>query len=193
MKKILFSDRYGLTDAVLKGHKTITRRIFKATINDLFSIKMDNLYEKNGKFNSKKIIDKYAKYKIGEVLAIAQSYFCVFVKENRTDLIDPFIRKYEKGWTNKMYVQANCMPHHIRITDISLDLLRNISDEDCINEGIQKWMGCFIVPGIIDHRKNNVCFNTPREAYAALIDRISGRGTWNNNPIVFVYKFELLE
>lgn len=36
-------------------------------------------------------------------------------------------------------------------------------------------------------------FNTPREAYAALIDRISGKGTWSSNPFVFVYDFELVK
>ena len=32
----------------------------------------------------------------------------------------------------------------------------------------------------------------PREAFAALIDRISGKGTWQRNPWVYVYTFELL-
>lgn len=31
MKKIMFNDRYGLTQAVLDGRKTVTRRIIKAT------------------------------------------------------------------------------------------------------------------------------------------------------------------
>ena len=34
---------------------------------------------------------------------------------------------------------------------------------------------------------------TPREAYAALIDKISGKGTWASNPYVFVYEFELVK
>ena len=29
MKKIMFSDKYGLTEAVLEGRKTMTRRIIK--------------------------------------------------------------------------------------------------------------------------------------------------------------------
>lgn len=33
--------------------------------------------------------------------------------------------------------------------------------------------------------------DTPRQAYKNLIDRISGRGTWDLNPYVFVYNFEL--
>lgn len=34
---------------------------------------------------------------------------------------------------------------------------------------------------------------TPREAFAALIDSISGKGTFNSNPYVFAYEFELVD
>lgn len=37
---------------------------------------------------------------------------------------------------------------------------------------------------------NDAVADTPREAYAALIDRISGKGTWESNPFVFAYEFE---
>ena len=37
------------------------------------------------------------------------------------------------------------------------------------------------------------CFNTPREAFAHLIDKVSGKGTWDKNPYVFVYDFELVD
>lgn len=30
-------------------------------------------------------------------------------------------------------------------------------------------------------------------AYSALIDKISGKGTWDANPFVFVYEFELVD
>lgn len=36
-------------------------------------------------------------------------------------------------------------------------------------------------------------FDTPREAFAALIDKVSGKGTWESNPYVFVYEFELID
>lgn len=35
-------------------------------------------------------------------------------------------------------------------------------------------------------------YSTPKEAFAALIDRTCGKGTWNSNPWVFVYDFELI-
>ena len=44
-----------------------------------------------------------------------------------------------------------------------------------------------------DDNDPSTIFLTPREAFAALIDRISGRGTWQCNPWVFVYEFELIK
>lgn len=32
---------------------------------------------------------------------------------------------------------------------------------------------------------------SPKEAYAALIDALSGKGTWESNPYVFAYDFDL--
>lgn len=33
----------------------------------------------------------------------------------------------------------------------------------------------------------------PKEAFAALIDKVSSKGTWESNPYVFVYEFELVK
>ena len=36
-------------------------------------------------------------------------------------------------------------------------------------------------------------FSTTQDAYASLINKIYGKGTWESNPFVFVYDFELIE
>ena len=36
-------------------------------------------------------------------------------------------------------------------------------------------------------------FPTPREAFAALIDKVSDRGTWDGNPWVEAHEFDLLK
>ena len=35
--------------------------------------------------------------------------------------------------------------------------------------------------------------NDSRDAFAELIDKVSGKGTWESNPYVFVYEFELID
>ena len=125
--------------------------------------------------------------KTGEIVAVAQSY---------RDLIpNPISIPADMGWFNKMFVRANQMPHQIRITNVRVEKLQDISDEDCIKEGIRDYS----TPaerryGFSDFKVETiVAFRSPREAYAALIDRISGKGTWDSNPFVFVYEFELVK
>ena len=76
MKKILFNDKYGLTQAVLEGRKTQTRRIIP---KDFFSLtwdkRDDTLVYENGMGDFIDVRNsKYAQYKVGEVVAVAQSY-----------------------------------------------------------------------------------------------------------------------
>lgn len=201
MKKIMFNDRYGLTKAVLEGRKTQTRKI--AYTQNGFIVFDDEDFQLKKLDNGRTLLTlrdnrlKAARYKLGETIAIAQKY---------DDLVkdDEFYRlcgihgmpleciKYEKGCTNKMFVRADLMPHHIRITRIRAERLQDISDEDCLQEGIWKhgiW-NCYDI--IKRGEKYYDPYPDPREAYSVLIDRISGKGTWDSNPYVFVYDFELI-
>lgn len=189
MKKIMFNDRYGLTQAVLSGKKTQTRRIVP-----------------NGTpLGSWKDIEKKSKYKVGEVVVVAQGYedagiSFINIKESMLQGKKTGIRRYGftkhmAGRTNKMFVCADVMPHQIRITDVRVERLQDISDEDCFAEGIRDYstptMKRF---GVSDFKKETIRgFRTPKEAYAFLIDKISGKGTWESNPWVFSYTFELVK
>ena len=219
MKKIMFNDRYGLTQAVLEGKKTMTRRVIpdiKIEWNRRGVVTLPvGGFEHNVLFmDVRKILPdmgrsdypaptKYQpRYERGEEVAVAQCYKDIdhrgiVAYEDASDIqpgmVRPIPAQESAGWTNKMFVRADLMEETIRITDIQLQRLNNITDEDCLKEGVEKWIDCYIVSGIMENQgKNNVCFDTPREAFAALIDRISGKGTWQRNPWVYVYTFELL-
>lgn len=203
MKKIMFNDKYGLTQAVLEGRKTQTRRIIP---KDFFSLTWDKrddtlVYENSmGDFidirNS-----KYALCKAGEIVAVAQSYRdCGGVNEEGIpmwEIISSKVGGTNAGWSNKMFVRAELMPHQIRITNVRVERLQDISDEDCLKEGIIKgkvgsedthFMDAYYIPTL---KKDPFC--TPQGAYSYLIDKISGKGTWDSNPYVFVYDFELVK
>lgn len=203
MKKIMFNDKYGLTQAVLEGRKTQTRRI--AYMQNGFVVFDDEDFQLKKLDNGQALLTlrnsrlKTANYKLGETIAIAQKY---------KDLIydDEFYRLYdkngtpleyielEKGYNNKMFVRADIMPHHIRIDNIRVERLQDISNGGCLKEGI--WRGDNVgLEGTTYwyHGLANSSFRTPQEAYASLIDRISGKGTWESNPYVFVYDFELID
>lgn len=210
MKKIMFNDRYGLTQAVLEGRKTQTRRMLNPTMffqrletyegwsnEDISAWKRlcnRRLYEAQGDM-LQQMFDyalSSSRYKVGEVVAVAQKYKDIAL-DVPVELAAELIK--QPGWNNKMFVRADLMPHHIRITNIRVERLQDISDEDCIAEGIYpKANGRWYCYDVV--KRMGVSYDPypdPREAYAALIDKISGKGTWESNPYVFVYDFELVK
>lgn len=203
-RKIMFSDKYGLTQAILEGRKTQTRRIitYPKTFKGkdvcglyVYRWKADGVITEICMYDRDEIsIDEgqiLPKYKIGEIIAIAQSYNSFY-----NDECNPNLFPNGAGWTNKMYVKPELMPHQIRITNVRAEQLQDISDEDCLKEGIIKgqcgsadthFMDAYYVP----NDKQPYC--TPQDAYEILIDKVSGKGTWERNPYVFVYDFELVK
>lgn len=195
MKKIMFNDKYGLTQAVLEGRKTQTRRIAD-TAGRLRDITVRQALEEVNKgraclFDEGRPLALSA-YKLGETIAIAQKYADLAYDGEFFRLLGKVI--FEKGCYNKMFVKADFMPHRIRITNIRVERLQDISEEDCLKEGI--WRDANVgLKGTTYwyHGLANSSFRTPQQAYASLINRISGKGTWESNPYVFVYDFELID
>ena len=183
----MFSDKYGLTQAVLKMRKTMTRRIFPYEVHP---------------FDTNEDLIKYSRYKIGEVVAIAQAYKDTpATKDFFKDAA--FLKKYKgtKGWNNKMFVRADIMPHHIFITEIKVEQLQDISNEDCLKEGIDcvyeyeypTPQGSKLTPNGYGVGFTRRLGSSPKYAFAALIDKVCGKGTWERNPWCFCYKFELID
>lgn len=222
-KKIMFNDKYSLTQAVLEGRKTMTRRIIKCPetykghpvkglritgSKDIrLAVEMLVYNEECDDFVPMYI---QPRYEIGEVIAVAQSYESLGMNPeialNDRDGIGFYTKtKFAPGWENKMFVRADLMSHHIRITNIKIQRLQEISNEDCLKEGIIKtihksadgeWGRYYWHHGVT--RSN--CpygqykeYSNPLEAFASLIDCVSGKGTFKSNPYVFVYEFELID
>jgi len=159
MKKIMFNDKFGLTQAVLDGRKTMTRRIIKCPRT--FRGEWVAGFNIHRSPSDKKIV----------------GFPCMY------------------GWTNKMFVKADLMPHHIKITGIKVERLQDISDEDCLKEGIIH-VSTFLGQKIYHTPHVNGSYlstNVAQEAFAYLIDKVSGKGTWESNPFVFAYEFVLFD
>lgn len=190
MKKIMFNDRFGLTRAVLEGRKTMTRRVIPIEKIDKYGhCKCDN--------RSHELIRHCAAYRCGEEVAVAQRYKDLSASPAGENIV--FESKgCASGWGNKMFVKAEYMPYCIRIINIKVERLRDISDEDCIKEGVgvdDNW----IVPGdiytleIMGKRRRRLHYPTPRMAFADLFDCVSRKDLWRLNPWVFVYEFTLMK
>ena len=201
MQKIMFNDKYGLTEAVLAKRKTQTRQIITkkemleiirkvespASLFLVYDNFVLNPYWRKRFLNNRRVM----RYKMNETVAIAQPYADI---TPRADWVSFMIRKEKIGWNNKMFVCAEDMPHHIRITKIRIERLQDIKSEDCLKEGLWRAEDVGLEGSTYwYHGLANSSFRTPQDAYAFLIDRISGKGTWESNPYVFVYDFELID
>ena len=213
MKKIMFNDRYGLTRMVIKGRKTQSRRLIKcrktfkgewvAGFNihirpsDKKVVGLPCMYDADEiEFEEGEILPKY---NVGEVVAVAQSYrdcggFSEFGK-SRWEIIAASVGADNGGWNNKMFVRSDLMPHQIRITDVRVERLQDISDEDCLKEGVRKVVNenGIYVQYYVGKGDNACSFENPREAFAHLINEVSRKDVWSENPYVFVYDFELVK
>lgn len=221
MKKIMFNDKFSLTQAVIDGRKTQTRRLIKcrktfkgewvAGFNihirpsDKKVVGLPCMYDADeSEFDGGEILPKY---KVGEVVAVAQSYQALGYFRDALDRSPKDWRivrgtlGQSKGWNNKMFVRAEACKHQIRITDVRVERLQDISDDDCLKEGIVKdtcktYLNGYTIKFSLDQYNNMLSsewFRTPREAFAHLINKVSRKDVWSQNPYVFVYDFELVK
>lgn len=169
MRGIMFNTKYGLEQAVLNRTKTRTWRA-----------------------------DKEPRYKIGEVVAIKQCYFDVFnyhVKKNNLYLMKRIHAYYigKKGWRNKMFTRNEEMPHKIKITKVNPCKLQDVTEEECLREGIVRRE---IIPfrniEIAYCFRNSNLYKTAKQAFADLIRKLNGKGYWESNPDGYAYEFELV-
>ena len=189
----MFNDQYGLTQAVLDGRKTQTRRIaYEKHFKHIRSCGFCTEGKDKGKLiinDGNEIVAK-STYKMGEIVAVAQRY-CDIPFAN-----DIFIRAVPIGWSNKMFVKSDLMPHQIKITNIRCERLQDISTDDCMKEEIY----CSHIEGIYDaysydatndRFKPKRWYRTPKEAYKMLSCKLHLH--WGTNPLVFVYDFKLVK
>lgn len=169
----MFNDSFGLECAVIHGYKTRTWRI-----------------------------GEIPRYKVGEVVAIKQSYRTLLYDENfeyrdKKGKIKPL--KEHAGWNNKMFVDLGLMRHGVRIKQVKQARLQDITEDECLQEGIWATLHGlklqYHVSGIYLARHPGVTasFKTARDAYFMLVNKINGWGLWPKNPIGYVYEFEYIE
>jgi len=200
MKKIMFSDAFCLTQAVLDGTKTMTRRVLR----------------EGTPLGNWKETAKCLPYKVGDIVSIAQSYKTIYEElepQGNWEANEWWCSAWDivgggldtsAGYRNKMFVRADFMIHHIKITDVKVERLQDISDKECLREGVKRASIGFYAEGVKvkdwekeAHRETaSGClklFPFPRQAFASLIDKVSGKGTWESNPWVVAYSFELVD
>lgn len=206
----MFDTKYGLEQAVIERRKTMKREIIPLKVSNYCDWKaFEEGYMKCYGTGEGDWVDirRLAKYKVGEVVAVAQSYQTildtVFGEDQQwkcgymRDVEESHEKMWEdiKGRTSKMFVKAELMPHRIRITDIKVERLQDISEEDCLKEGLIKKPHPFVREAgwVYCMPNDSMNYVYPTQCFADLIDKVSGKSTWERNPYNFAYTFELVK
>ena len=212
MQKIMFNDKYGLTDLVLSGQKTQTRRIIKPQDERLDYLRGWNLdwgFAEFGREGEEPLLRILPHYYVGEMVAVAMSYKSIYERVAKTwEYAEEYKNEHKDlaGWNNKMFTNTKMPFAQIKITNIRVERLQDISDEDCLAEGIKEVEVSNNWGDSTTHTEYRITYynkkslskqlvsrECPQEAFAALIDKINGYGTWESNPYVWAYDFELVK
>ena len=160
------------------------------------------------------------KYKVGDVLWVREPAKVIeindyqdcftfkYLADNKEETLS-YLDKWENkdGMTVPRWVE-NCqgVPNgcikemariFLKVTNVRVERLQNISDEDCLKDGIENVTN---YNPIELHRKfdtfrfNGCCYNSAKYAFKNIWNSTAKDGyRWEDNPYVFVYEFERIE
>lgn len=97
-------------------------------------------------------------------------------------------------WTPSIHMPRWASRILLEITDVRVERLNSISEEDCWAEGIEAVDGLFENTEIIDMAlKIGCCFEDSKPMFALLWQSIYGADSWQANPWVWVIEFKRIE
>ena len=202
-KPILFSTP--MVQALLEGIKTMTRRVIKdKDIINRFDIDVDG---KPIAYIDQATGDSYpptaiARYHIGDILWVRETWFeneeCLLYKASKYENTKEYHGR--NGWVQIKWRPSIFMPREaarifLRVTNVRVERLQEITEEDAIAEGIS-WLdeACYSNNGWTPTLYDPDSGGSPvfRDGFIALWDSINAkRGySWDTNPWVWVYEFE---
>jgi len=179
-KPILFNGE--MVKAILSGKKTQTRRIAK-------SRPVNPKKYNNGDFVETGYDDTlHFKYtnpfgQIGDRLWVRETWAPLDTAPNGVYYWADVENPKRGGWKPSIHMRKKHARIWLTITDIRIDRLQNISDEDAEKEGVD-----FLryVPDVDETL-------TATELFMCLWDSVyTGEKCWDSNPWVFVVKFEVI-
>lgn len=199
-KPIIFSTP--MVQAILQGEKTQTRRIIK--VKQGKKVEYDNsemrkcfLIAGNGYIKALK-----CPYKVGDILWVRETWH---PKRHSFPIGEHYEYKAtakedgnptDESWKPSIHMPKEACRIFLKLKSIRIQRLNDISESDAIAEGIKKIEGKVIgYPFGISFKYSNGInnYSTPIEAYMSLWEKINGKGSWAENPWVWVYDFKVID
>lgn len=175
MKPILFSTE--MVRAILDGRKTMTRRVVKSDAK--FIQWQPVVLNGYGGFCDEHGNPVKCRYEIGDTLWVRETWQTArYAPPGSTKLENVYIYKADGGsfgeyeitkWEPSIFMPLEACRLYLRITDIRVERLQDITEEDAIAEGVER---------------------NPEAADWAVM---CGKESWDANPYVWVIKFERIK
>lgn len=218
MRPILFSTE--MVRAILAGRKTQTRRMVKRDLaNHYFQSLVHHTtgkftFVENGNYNPKEydVVEIKCPYgAVGDVLWVREKFRYSDDLDEPYDYYEDFIDKYipeeverSKGtWKPSIHMPREAARLFLKITDIRVERLQDISEADAVAEGIENFMDkddkLPIYRNYLATRKDleidaySHCANGPEDSFRSLWQKINGPDSWEANPWVWVVQFERID
>lgn len=185
-KPILFSG--DMVEAINNGTKTQTRRTFKT-------------YNKGGmKLEAHQIEPGEAQFfspygKIGDVLWVRETFVYRSKHDRyyyRADYPD-FEPYSHNGWKPSIFMPKAACRIFLKITNIRLERLQSISEDDCIKEGVKEIHPYPFVARWKNYMIDEDLMRSPYLSFQSLWVKINGKESWNENPWLWVVEFEQID
>lgn len=204
-----------MIQAILAEDKTQTRRIIKPqptkqreveqgekylsgateegiTSKDMANvdINIDDLLEENP---IKKGVILWVREKWGYSDYLKEPYL---YKINYDTEYDSFIENFElKKWGRPILMPKKAVRIFLKVTDVRVEKLQDITDEDSIQEGVESFYDGTSAGLLYVDYYRGAAFHLPsaRKGFQSLWRSMFGIESWDENPWVWVYSFEWID
>lgn len=200
-KAILYST--DMVQAMQEGRKTMTRRTQGLEeINkqpDAYSVATVNIGEyvfESEAGGQKSEVTIKAKYQKGDILWVRESFAVEGLLKNvffyKADIGLPKIEK----WKPSIHMPKVAARYFQKVTNVRVERLLQISEEDAVAEGCSKYGPFGEYRGSRHPNGGQMkyrAYSTAQRAFQCIWETINGKESWELNPWVFVYEFEVLD
>ncbi len=206
-RPILFSTP--MVQAILEGRKTQTRRVIKEIRQSKYhENRFDFSFKKCAAVNIEKedicsnelplisLLDQCPYGQPGDVLWVRETWALLSDHPYPTQYLYAATDKKTPGskWKPSIFMPREACRLFLKITNIRVERLQDISESDSSKEGIKMRVGGVTPYDSFYQIPNNPTqFQTAKQAFKSLWQSINGPESWDSNPFVWVIEFEKTE
>lgn len=208
-----------MVQALLNGTKTQTRRLKGLEIannhnyyleykglSSLWDETLKNkgvcfVFNPNDKSPKNLVFDRLIQcspINIGDIIWVRET----FGMEHSTNLLNVKFPIYKTDsnsylidkWKSSLFMPKYVCRLWLKVTNVRIERLQDISEQDALNEGIIcEWIELTTMTfTAMDYLTGKMKFDfSAKDSYKSLWEKINGKDSWDKNPWVFVYDFEV--